>query len=650
MTTASSILWQLSQQEKSHSCAGKFLVHINKRYGMSLRCQEDLHQWSIENMALFWKEVWLWTHVIGDLDETTLLKNKDDIMGAIFFEGSRLNFAENLLRTRGPDTALVFWGEDQVKRALSYDGLYDRVSILVQHLKNMGFKTGDRAAGLMPNTPDAIVAMLAVTTLGGIWAACSPDFGVQGILDRFQQIDPTVLFVTDFYLYKGKAHPISEKLADLQNALPTLKQTILFGYTGQATTPLPHTIPWDKVQQNYQVIHLQFERFPFNTPLYIMFSSGTTGAPKCIVHGAGGTLLQHMKEHQLHTNIQAQDRVFYFTTCGWMMWHWQVSALASGATLLLFDGNPFYPNGHILFQYAAAEKMTLFGTAAKYISALEKENIYPKRHHNLSCLKTMTSTGSPLAAESFDFVYTHIKDDLHLASISGGTDIITCFVLGTPLKPVVRGEIQCKGLGMAVAVYDEAGRPTIGQKGELVCTAPFPSRPLGFWNDPHNEKYKKTYFDKFPGVWCHGDFCVETPEGGIVILGRSDAVLNRGGVRIGTAEIYRQVEKIPEVLESIVVGQPYQGDVRIILFVKMETPGTLNPDIHKKIVQQIRSETTPRHVPDLIIEAPDIPRTKNGKIVELAVSAILQGQPIKNKEALQNPEVLDFFKNLDALR
>ena len=643
------ILWAPSAESISTTHIAQFIKIINESYSQSLKTQSDLHQWSIQNPAAFWKEVWNYSSVIGELDEHTVLQNNKDVKNAVFFEQSNLNFAENLLKHQTDKEAIVFWGEDQCQLKISHKALYDRVSQLVSYLKALGLKKGDRVAGLMPNTPDTIIAMLAATTLGAIWASCSPDFGVAGILDRFTQIDPKFLFVTDYYLYKGKQHRIDEKLKAVQKGLPGLQETILFGYGEKSPSTLPQTISWVDINKNHPPQALKFERFPFNTPLYIMFSSGTTGAPKCIVHGAGGTLLQHMKEHQLHANMQSGDRVFYFTTCGWMMWHWQVSALASGATILLYDGSPFYPDGHVLFKYAATEKMTLFGTAAKYISALENEGIHPKKNHDLSSLKLMTSTGSPLAPESFDFVYSHIKEDIQLASISGGTDIISCFVLGTPLKPVIRGEIQCAGLGMDVQVVNEKGEIVRGEKGELICKNPFPSRPLGFWNDQDGTKYQNAYFAKFPGVWCHGDFSEQTKDGGFIIFGRSDAVLNRGGVRIGTAEIYRQVEKIPEISESMVVGQPFEGDIRIILFVKMNESQTLTDDLKNQIVMQIRKETTPRHVPDLIIEAPDILRTKNGKIVELAVTAILQGQPIKNIEALQNPEVLDFFKNLDAL-
>ena len=646
----SKIMYMPSQTEQRASQMWQFLQEINQKHGQKLATQKDLHEWSVKHPEAFWTALWHKANIIGHLDPNSVLTQKEDIQKAVFFEKSTLNFAENLLRNRTNAEALVFWGEDQVKRRMTFKELYDHVSVLRQYLKEKGLKKGDRVGGLTPNTPEALIAMLACTSLGAIWASCSPDFGTQGMLDRFEQIEPKFLFATDYYLYKGKKHFINDKLKSVQEALPSLTDTILFSYDGTAPDPLPCTTSWHTIRATYSPQDIQFESFPFNTPLYIMFSSGTTGAPKCIVHGAGGTLLQHVKEHQLHSDVKEGDRVFYFTTCGWMMWHWQMSALASGATLLLYDGSPFYPDGHILFQYAEEENMTLFGTAAKYISALENEGLSPRKKWDLSALKVMTSTGSPLAPESFDYAYAHIKNDMRLVSLSGGTDIISCFVLGSPLKPVIRGEIQCAGLGMDVQVFNDSQYAIIGEKGELVCRNPFPSRPLGFWGDDQGEKYHHAYFSKFPNVWCHGDFSEQTSGGGFIILGRSDAVLNRGGVRIGTAEIYRQVEKIKEVQESIAVGQPYQGDIRVILFVKMNTPHQLNDDLRKKIAVQIRKETTPRHVPDLILEVPDIPRTKNGKIVELAVNAVIQGLPIKNKEALQNPEILDFFKNLDALK
>jgi len=646
-----SALWSPTAAFLQKTRVHAFLKYLHDTEGVSCDSYDTLHQWSVKNMATFWKTVWGFCDVKGHIGPGPFLENETDIEKAVFFPTSTLNFAENLLRKTTNETAIVFWGEDQVKRSLTFIDLQDQVSCLIQAFKQRGLKKGDRVAGLVPNTPEAIIAMLATTALGGIWASCSPDFGVPGILDRFHQIQPKFLIVADYYLYRGKHHKITEKLGAVQKGLSSLEETIVFSYGGEKTPEIPpHATPWSSLLEAYHPQDIVFDRFPFNTPAFIMFSSGTTGVPKCILHGAGGTLLQHLKEHQLHSDIREHDRVFYFTTCGWMMWNWQVSALASGATLLLYDGSPAWPNIHILFDYAEQEKMTLFGASAKYISALQNEGASPLTTHDLSALRTMTSTGSPLPAEGFEYVYTHLKKDMLLASISGGTDIISCFVLGTPLKPVHRGEIQAAGLGMNVKIFNDKGRSITQKKGELVCTQPFPSRPLGFWNDPDGQKYHDAYFDDFRNVWCHGDFAEITEHKGFIIHGRSDTVLNRGGVRIGTSEIYRQVEQLEEVLESIVVGQPYQGDIRILLFVKLKDQHTLDAQLIGKIKHQIRFNTTPRHVPDLIFQVPDIPRTKNGKLVEQAVASALQGLPIKNKEALANPESLSFFTNLEELR
>jgi acetoacetyl-CoA synthetase len=580
-------------------------------------------------------------HSLADIIKTTY-----DFKKCTFFPKATLNFAENLLRRRDDETAIVFWGEEQIKRSLTFKELYDEVSLYRQGLAKLGVKQGDRVAGYLPNMPEAVIAMLATTSLGAIWSSCSPDFGVSGVLDRFGQIEPKVLFTADQFLQRGITHSILEKIPDIREGLPTLEATIVLPYDGKEAHPLADTTSlkdflWDHVPEE-----IVFEQFSFNIPLYIMFSSGTTGVPKCIIHGAGGALLQHMKEHQLHCDIQPGDRVFYFTTCGWMMWNWLVSSLASKATLLLYDGSPFQKKLNILFDYAEAEKMTFFGASAKFIDAVRKIKLSPKKTHDLATIRTITSTGSPLMAESFEYVYTNIKEDVHLASISGGTDIISCFVLGNPNGPVYRGEIQAKGLGMAVEVFDQNGQPTHDSKGELVCTEPFPSKPLGFWNDPDGKKYHKAYFNRFPNIWCHGDFAEITPHGGITIYGRSDAVLNPGGVRIGTAEIYRPVEAIEEVVECLATGYEKHGDVRIILFVRLQDGLTLTPELKDKIRDQIRKNTSPYHVPAEIIQVPDIPRTKSGKIVELAVREMIHGRPIKNLEALANPEALQYFEKL----
>ncbi len=638
-------LWSPSSERKDKTLLKKFMGTVHKN------SYEDLHAWSIENLEDFWSQVWDFCGVIGDKKEP-YLTNKSEMERATFFPHTHLNYAENLLRRRDEEPALIFWGEDQVKRSLTFKQLYDKVSRLVQAMKTFGIQRGDRVAGYVPNTPEAIIAMLATATLGGVWSSCSPDFGVTGILDRFGQIEPKLLFAADCYVYKGKIHSCLEKLAEIQRELPSLQQTIVFSYEGNPSVDadLPKTTSWSDFLKPFPADEIEFQRSPFNTPLFIMFSSGTTGVPKCIVHGAGGTLLQHMKEHQLQSNLKPRDRLFYFTTCGWMMWNWQVSGLASGLTLLLYDGSPFAPTPSILFDYAEQEKMTLFGISAKYIDSLRKENISPLTTHDLSSLQVLASTGSPLVSESFDYIYDHIKKDLCVASISGGTDIISCFVLGNPMAPVWRGEIQAPGLGMAVEIFDDKGHSIQGEKGELVCTKPFPSMPLGFWNDPQGTKYHEAYFSRFPNVWCHGDFAERTEHGGFIIYGRSDAVLNPGGVRIGTAEIYRQVEKIYEVLESIAIGQDYNNDVRIVLFVKLKDGVSLDESLKTKIKHQIRTHTTPRHVPEVIVQVADIPRTKNGKLVELAVREVVHGRPVHNKEALANPEALAYFKNLEELK
>lgn len=647
-------LWTPDETTLQNAHLTRFQHAIERTYGVELKTYKDLHLWSVTHLGNFWEAVWDFCKVIGDKGPTSYT-TATRMIDARFFTEGRLNYAENILKNRSDDTALIFWGEDQAKRSLTFKELYDHVSRMAQALHDMGIKTGDRVAGFVPNTPESIIAMLATATLGAIWSSCSPDFGVQGVLDRFGQIEPKVLFASDYYLYRGTPHESLTKLKAIAEALPTLERTILFSYQGLDKTPHSHTgIPnvtsWEEIVSPHSPTLITFERFPFNAPLFIMFSSGTTGVPKCIIHGAGGTLLQHLKEHQLHCDLKPLERLFYFTTCGWMMWNWQVSALASGVTLLLYDGSPFYPTPAILFDYADAEHMTIFGTAAKFIDALSKEGASPRKSHSLAHLRLLTSTGSPLTPEGFDYIYDHIKSDLAVASISGGTDIISCFVLGVPTLPVWRGEIQGKGLGMDVHVYSTDGIPIQNVKGELVCRSPFPSMPIGFWNDPDHKKYLKAYFQRFSNTWRHGDFAEITEHEGIIIYGRSDAVLNPGGVRIGTAEIYRQVERVDEVLESIAVGQSYKGDTRIILFIKLKEGVILDDALSSRIKKEIRTHTTPRHVPALILQVPDIPRTKNGKLVELAVRDVIENRPVLNREALANPEALDHFRNLDALK
>jgi len=536
--------------------------------------------------------------------------------------------------------AVSFWGEDRVRRQWSRRQLYDRVSQLAQALRAEGVGKGDRVAGYLPNMPEGVAAMLATASLGAIWSSCSPDFGVQGVLDRFGQIEPKVLFCTDRYLYGGKEFDQRERNAQVLAGLPSVRKAVVAGYDGG----------FGGFEAGFTPGEIPFERVGFNDPLYILYSSGTTGVPKCIVHGAGGTLLQHLKEHRLHSDVREGDRLFYFTTLGWMMWNWLVSGLASGAGLVLYDGSPFVQRGRILFDMADEEGLTHFGTSAKYLDAIAKINLKPRETHRLERLRVVLSTGSPLAPEGFDYVYGSLKEDVCLSSISGGTDIVSCFVLGNPMLPVWRGEIQCKGLGLAVEVFDDGGRPLVGEKGELVCTRPFPAMPIGFWNDPDGAKYRAAYFEKYPNVWRHGDWCEITEHGGIVIYGRSDAVLNPGGVRIGTAEIYRQVESLDEVVESLVIGQDWDSDVRVVLFVKLREGLALDDALVAKIKKRIRDNTTPRHVPAKVLQVADIPRTKSGKIVELAVRNVVHGQPVKNMEALANPEALEHYRDRGELR
>ncbi len=609
------------------------------------RSYAELHAWSIEHAEDFWNLVWEFGEVRGERRGPTLVDGQR-MPGAQWFPQARLNYAENLLRRRDDADAIVFWGENRIRRRLSHQNLYILVSRLAQALADAGVGPGDRVAGYLPNLPEAAAAMLATASLGAIWSSCSPDFGVQGVLDRFGQIAPKVLFCADGYLYGGKEFDCQEKVAAVLERLPSVEECVVVDYLGAPATAgsslYEFLEPFDAQEMRYAPL-------AFNHPLYILYSSGTTGVPKCIVHGAGGTLLQHLKEHRLHSDVKPGDRLFYFTTLGWMMWNWLVSGLASGATLLLYDGSPFVQRGRTLFDLADAEGMTHFGTSAKFIDAIAKAGLKPKQTHRLERLRAVLSTGSPLAPEGFDYVYGNVKDDVCLSSISGGTDIVSCFVLGNPAGPVWRGEIQAKGLGMAVEVFDEQGRSVTGEKGELVCTRPFPSMPAGFWNDPDGAKYRAAYFEKYPNVWRHGDWCEITEHGGIVIYGRSDAVLNPGGVRIGTAELYRQVERLPEVLESLVIGQEWEGDTRVVLFVKLQEGLTLEEQLILKIKGRIRENTTPRHVPAKIVQVADIPRTKSGKIVELAVREVVHGRPVKNLEALANPEALEHFRGRSEL-
>jgi acetoacetyl-CoA synthetase len=597
----------------------------------------ELYEWSVRNPIEFWTAMWDFGGIRGEKGSRVAV-DLDRMPGARFFPEATLNFAENCLRGDDESPAILSRSETGPIRTMSWGELRAEVAACAAAFRSAGIEPGDRVAAYLPNVPEAIVAVLGAAAVGAVWSSCSPDFGVQGVLDRFGQIEPRILIAADRYVYGGKTFDQRAKIADVLKQLPTVERAVI-GADG-----------WDAFIGPHRGVAPSYAPLPFSHPLYVLYSSGTTGIPKCIVHGAGGTLIQHLKEHQLHCDIHPGDRVFYFTTLGWMMWNWLVTVLASDAAILLYDGAPFHPDGNTLFTFADEAAMTLFGTSAKFIDAVSKAGLHPRETHSLESVRTMTSTGSPLAAESFDFVYEHVKHDIHLASISGGTDIVSCFVGGNPAAPVWRGEIQCRELGMKVEVWNEQGQPVREQKGELVCTMPFPSMPVGFWNDPDGRKYHAAYFERFPGVWTHGDYCELTEHDGVIIFGRSDAILNPGGVRIGTSEIYRQVEQLPDVMESLVVGQQWQGDERIVLFVKLRDGLSLDQARIDRIRAHIRRNTTPRHVPARIVQVTDIPRTKSGKIVELAVRDVVHGRAVKNREALANPEALDQFTNRVELR
>jgi acetoacetyl-CoA synthetase len=644
-------LWQPSAERIAESNLARFMEQVEEDWNVSIDDYAALHAFSVRERERFWQSLVDFAGIAAETWGETVLENPAAMPGARWFPGARLNFAENLLKRRDASEAIVFRGEDKVRRRMSWAELHAEVSRLQQALAAAGVRAGVRVSAFMPNMPETVVAMLAATSLGAIWSSCSPDFGVQGVLDRFGQIAPKVLFTADGYFYAGKAHDSLGRVAEFLAGLPSVERVVVVPYTRQAPplAGLPKAVLLGDFVRDFAAAEVTFVRLPFNHPVYILYSSGTTGAPKCIVHSAGGTLLQHAKEHLLHCDIRPDDRVFYFTTCGWMMWNWLVSALQAQATLLLYDGSPFHPDGNTLFDYADAEAMTFFGTSAKFIDACKKASLVPAETHRLDTVRTIASTGSPLVPESFDYVYQRIKKDVHLASISGGTDLIACFMCGDPTGPVWRGEIQAPALGMAVEVFDEDGTPVREAKGELVCTAPFPSMPVGFWNDPGDAKYRAAYFEHFPGVWRHGDWVERTRHGGFIIYGRSDATLNPGGVRIGTAEIYRQVEKLPEVVEAIVVGQEWDNDTRVVLFVVLRPGLLLDESLRDRIKRAVRENCTPRHVPARIVQVTDIPRTKSGKITELAVRDVIHGRPVKNKEALANPEALELFRDLPDL-
>lgn len=644
-------LWQPSAERIARSNMTRYMRYVNARYGKNFQDYDALYGWSVEAIGDFWASIWDFMEVRHSRGPDRVVDDPLTMPGTRWFEGARLNFAENLLRYRDARAALIFKGEGQPLRRLTYDALYRAVARTAAALKAAGVTSGDRVVGFLPNMPEAIIAMLAAASLGATWSSCSPDFGTKGVLDRFGQIRPKVLFTADGYIFKGRRHSSLERIAEILAQLPSVERVVVVPYAEPRPdlAALPRAVRYEDFVAGQPDDRLEFAQLPFDHPLYIMYSSGTTGLPKCLVQGAGGILLHQMKEHVLHTDLTRQDVIFYFTTCGWMMWNWLTCALSVGATLVLYDGNPFHPHPGVLWELAQETGITVFGTSAGYLAALQGTGLKPRERYDLTPLRALLSTGSPLAEEGFEFVYRDIKADLQLASISGGTDLNGCFALGNPLLPVHAGELQCRGLGMKVEAWDENGRPMVGRQGELVCTAAFPSMPIAFWDDPDGHKYHAAYFDVFPGVWRHGDYIMITERGGVVMYGRSDATLNPGGVRIGTAEIYRQVEQIPEIEDSVVVGQSWRGDTRVVLFVKMAAGHALDESLKAKIRRTIRENASPRHVPAKIIAVPDVPYTLNMKKVELAVRKVIHGQPVRNQDALRNPEALAHYARLREL-
>jgi len=647
------ILWTPDPARVAPTAMNRFRHLAAEKSGRDLPDYDALWTWSVDDREGFWSLLWEFCGVIATNESDVILENGDAMPGARWFPGARLNHAENLLRRRDGCEAIVCWRENGTRSAMTFAELYDNVAALRAWLEARGVGEGDRVAGFLPNLPETIAAMLATASLGAVWSSCSPDFGTRGVLDRFGQIEPKVLVCADGYFYGGKSFDSRARVAEIVADLASVEAIVVVPYVEDAPdlSMLPNAVSWGEATGDVPAGDIPFNRVPFDHPLFIMYSSGTTGAPKCIVHSHGGTLLQHLKEHRLHCDLQPGDRMLYFSTCGWMMWNWQVTGLAIGATLLLYEGNPAHPSPAILWDFCEQERMSVFGTSAKYISAIEKAGVKPRETHDLSRLRLLMSTGSPLAHEGFDYVYRDVKADVQLSSISGGTDIISCFALGNPVMPVRKGEIQSRGLGMAVEVFGDDGTALPrGEKGELVCTRPFPSMPVGFWNDADGAKYHAAYFDVFDNIWRHGDWSVITEAGGMVIYGRSDAVLNPGGVRIGTAEIYRQVEQFDEVLESLCIGQDWYDDVRVVLFVVMRPGHDLTDDLIAAIRQKIHTNASPRHMPAKVIAVADIPRTRSNKISELAVRDIVHGRPVKNTEALANPDALKLFEGLEALR
>jgi len=645
-------LWEPNESQIKSTNMYRFMQFINERYGTDFEAYDPLYQWSVNNIADFWEALWEFAEIRASRSYDQVVDDVTKMPGAKWFSGARLNFAENLLRYRDDRVALAFNGEGQVSMKVTYAELYDEVARIAKSLRETGVTAGDRVVGFIPNMPQAIFAMLAATSIGAAWSSCSPDFGIKGVLDRFGQIKPKVLFTADGYFFKGKKVDSLGRITDILKELPSIEKVVVVPYieTIPDIAHVPNAVQYRDFRSDEDQLDIQFEQLPFDHPLYIMYSSGTTGLPKCMVQGAGGILIHHIKELMLHTNLTRADTIFYFTTCGWMMWNWLVSSLSLGATVVLFDGNPFHPDPGALWQMAQDEQITVFGTSAGYIAALENADVKPGRDFDLTPLRAVLSTGSPLSVEGFEFIYDEVKKDLQLSSIAGGSDLNGCFALGNPILPVYAGELQSRGLAMKVEAFDEAGNSIINQQGELVCAAPFPSMPIYFWDDEDGKKYHKAYFDVYPGIWRHGDYIEINGRGGVVIYGRSDATLNPGGVRIGTAEIYRQMEQLPEIEDSLVIGQNWQNDVRVILFVKMAAGVELTDDLKTKIRTIIRTNASPRHVPRKVIKVPAIPYTLNMKKVELAVKKVIEGQPVLNKDALSNPKALDYFAGLPELQ
>ncbi len=642
-------IWKPSAERKKAANITRFIELVNERHKQYIVTYRELQEWSVKNIPDFWALMWEFGGIRTSATYKTPAIDLDDLLGVQWFPGARFNFAENLLRNRNNFTAIVFKGENTDPRRLTYAQLYAQVARLAGALRKSGVGIGDRVAGFMPNMTETVAAMLATTSIGAVWSSCSPDFGPNGILDRFQQIKPKVLFTADGYSYNGKIYDSLERVASILPEIPSIEKVIVVSHVGIQTQMPPKSINYSDFISNENANEIEFAQLPFDHPIYIVFSSGTTDKPKCIVHRAGGILIQHLKELILNTDMKREDTIFYYTTCGWVMWNWMVSSLSQGATLVLYDGSPFYPDNGAMFKLVQDEKATLFGTSPRYLAAIEKAGLKPDMSYDLSCLKTIITTGSPLSIENYKFVYRNVKSDVFLNNISGGTEAIACFGIGNPISPIYTGEMQGLGLGMQVNVFDAAGKPLSNQEGELVCTAPFPSMPLRFWNDENNLRYKSTYFDVYPNVWRHGDFARLTEKGGLIISGRSDTTLKPGGVRIGTAEIYRQVETVSEVQDSVVVGQDWEGDVRIILFVKLAPSVRFDDALVQKLKNVIRNNASPRHIPAKIIPVADIPYTANGKKVELAVRNIIHGKSVSNREAIANPESLELYKDIKEL-